>query len=146
MGSYQLITSTYEHLDKLEINPVHEGEQDKETLKRVISLDHVCAYTLVYHDDPIAILGAGLKHKGVGAGFAMMGTSIDKHKVALCRATRFLVYVIAEKLGLKRLECVVRADSAKAKKFAEYLTFEVEGLMKSYGPTGLDYYLLARVF
>lgn len=44
-----------------------------------------------------------------------------------------------------RVQCFVIDSNAAAKKFAEFLGFEVEGRMRKYGPTGEDFIMYARV-
>jgi RimJ/RimL family protein N-acetyltransferase len=53
--------------------------------------------------------------------------------------------IVAQSLSLHRLQLTVRLDEPRALRWAEYLGFEIEGLMRKYSPDGADTYILARV-
>jgi RimJ/RimL family protein N-acetyltransferase len=46
---------------------------------------------------------------------------------------------------VQRVQASVHAEDGQAVRFARWLGFENEGLMKKYGPDGSDYYRMARV-
>ena len=50
-----------------------------------------------------------------------------------------------EEYKYQRIQASISVKDAKAKRFAEWLGFENEGIMKKYGPDGSDYYRYARV-
>lgn len=47
--------------------------------------------------------------------------------------------------GVNRIQCLVDARHNAAVKWAMKLGFEVESIMKKYGPEGQNFYLMARV-
>jgi hypothetical protein len=146
MGNYQLIKTTPDHIDNLDISDIHEGEYSKDGLKLGVAANNVAAFTLIHKDKPVAVIGMTMASPGRGIGFGIMSKSIKEHHFAIPRATRFLSYYMAETYGVHRIEMTIRADKPHLRKWAKFLGFKEEGLMKKYGPTGLDYYLCARVF
>jgi RimJ/RimL family protein N-acetyltransferase len=52
---------------------------------------------------------------------------------------------IIEANNIHRVQAACRADWPEAVRFAEFLGFENEGLMRSYGVDGRDYFRYARV-
>ena len=53
--------------------------------------------------------------------------------------------VIIGATNLKRVQASVHAEDHQAVRFARWMGFENEGLMKKYGPDGSDYYRMARI-
>ena len=61
-------------------------------------------------------------------------------------ATKFHVEQTRHLLFLHRLEAPVDAGDEPAIRWARRIGFESEGLMRSYGPEGEDYYMMAMVW
>lgn len=53
---------------------------------------------------------------------------------------------IAITLRLKRLQLTVNSKNPLAVRWAKRLRFNTEGLMRSYGPDGSDYFMTARIY
>jgi RimJ/RimL family protein N-acetyltransferase len=53
---------------------------------------------------------------------------------------------LATSNNIKRLQTAVRADFGIGIRFAKWLGFTNEGLMKSYGFDGSDHYRMARIY
>ena len=61
-------------------------------------------------------------------------------------ATKFHVEQMRHLLLLRRLEAPVNAGDEPAIRWARIVGFEAESLMRSYGPEGEDYYMMAMVW
>jgi hypothetical protein len=70
------------------------------------------------------------------------GTAADEHPMPFGRASREEVEALTKRY--KRLEATVHVDYEKSIKWLEAMGFEIEGTLKKYGPTGDDYYKMAR--
>ena len=53
---------------------------------------------------------------------------------------------MCKKNKIKRLQTSVKADFKLGVRFATWLGLEIEGLKKSYGPDGSDYYQLGKIY
>jgi L-amino acid N-acyltransferase YncA len=70
------------------------------------------------------------------------GAAADEHPVPFGRASGEEIEALAKKY--KRLDATVHVDYEKSVKWLEAMGFEIEGVLKKYGPTGDDYYMMAR--
>jgi RimJ/RimL family protein N-acetyltransferase len=52
---------------------------------------------------------------------------------------------LQEEFDYQRIQASIAVTDKTAKRFAEWLGFQNEGVMKKYGPDGTDYYRYARV-
>jgi len=98
--------------------------------------------------DEDTILGFGGVHilwKGVGECWLMLSTEGKLKPRTVAKYTLKLFDDIMSEDSLERIQASVAAADPKAIAFAKWLGFEVEGLMKKYGPEGGDYYRLARI-
>lgn len=72
------------------------------------------------------------------------GVLADKHWLALARAgKRWVRRIWSEKQNVKRLQVTVRHDIRVNVRFARWLGFEVEGLLRRYGPDGSDHFMMS---
>jgi hypothetical protein len=67
------------------------------------------------------------------------------YKLAMARHFKKKTDVLIETNNIKRLQTSVKADFWHGQKFAKWMGFETEGLMKNYGPDGSDYIRYARI-
>ena len=89
--------------------------------------------------------GAHVMWQGVGEGWLIMSKyGYDIPKTVARYADEFFD-VIMHEAQVQRVQASVHAEDSQAVKFARWLGFENEGLMKKYGPDGSDYYRMARV-
>ena len=70
------------------------------------------------------------------------GAAADEHPIPFGRASGEEIEALANKY--KRLDATVHVDYEKSVKWLEAMGFEIEGVLKKYGPTGDDYYKMAR--
>lgn len=94
------------------------------------------------------IIGCGGVHKmwhGNGEGWLLMSTHAYKMPKTVARYTYRLFDTIMADNNLWRIQASVHATDEQSIRFAEWMGFENEGLMKKFGPDGSDYYRFARV-
>ena len=130
-----------EHLDQINL----DYELSDETKKTFICNGELSGITLF---DDKTILGFGGVHllwRGVGESWIMLSTEGRKKPLTVAKYTFNLFDDIMARNSLERIQASVASDDPKAISFAKWLGFEVEGLMRKYGPDGNDYYRLARI-
>lgn len=113
-------------------------------------LEHVAqqktAWTIFYKGDPALVMGLEYKWDTNYEAWLVPGKLAIEHGSHLSRGARRFFDKIGAKLGLRRMQIVVCVDREKAVQWARFLKFEREGLMRSYGPEGKDYYMYARLY
>lgn len=82
---------------------------------------------------------------GVAECWMLTSRLIETYPVTTIRKAREFIHVIKCELMCKRLQMTVRTDDPVAIRFAQGLFFEQEGVLKSYGPDGSDFTMMARL-
>jgi RimJ/RimL family protein N-acetyltransferase len=75
----------------------------------------------------------------------MVSKHAYKTPITVARYADEFFDVIMHEAQVQRVQASVHAEDAKAIRFAHWLKFEDEGLMRKYGPDGSDYHRMARV-
>jgi len=98
--------------------------------------------------DGYVIASAGIKPlwPGVGEAWIVASDNMPKKKLSVIKLIRENFDRMIQDNNFVRVQAGVRYDWPEAKRFAEFLGFEHEGIMKKYGLDGQDYYRMARVF
>lgn len=81
----------------------------------------------------------------VGEAWLLPGHNISEHSISVIRYARKLFTELLQNGEYARIHIAVRADNDTALKFAKALGFEVEGIMRNFGPDGVDSYMMARI-
>jgi hypothetical protein len=103
------------------------------------------AFTAVENGYLIASSGVQPLWKGVGEGWFVASNKMPKKKLTIIKMIKDNFDNIIQENNLIRVQAGVRSDWPTAKRFAEFLGFEHEGIMRKYGPDGQDYYRMARI-
>ncbi len=103
------------------------------------------SFTALINNKPIAAGGIYLLWDNVAEGWVMATNDVWQHSIIMARHFRKKTDVLIETSKIKRLQTTVKANFKLGQRFAEWLGFEKEGLMKYYGPDGSDYYRYARI-
>lgn len=107
--------------------------------------NNAVGYTLFDDDmEILACAGVHLMWEGVAEGWIVMSVHGYKSPRTIARYTDRLFDTIMKDNSLRRIQASVSAADQRSVRFAKWLGFEDEGLMKQYGPDGGDYYRLAR--
>ncbi len=95
----------------------------------------------------LTIAGSTSLRAGVCEVWLLLDKCYKKYKTSLVRALKILMedYLVKER-GFYRLQMAIDAAILERSRWAEYLGFFKEGLMKAYDTEGRDHYLYARVF
>lgn len=103
------------------------------------------SFTALINNKPIAAGGIYMLWDNVAEGWVMATNDVWQYSIIMARHFKKKTDVLIETSKIKRLQTTVKADFKLGHKFAEWLGFEKEGLMKYYGPDGSDYYRYARI-
>ena len=101
--------------------------------------------TLMADDEPILCSGIIDLWPGVGEGWFISTDQLSEHPVTLARATKEVLHHEIDDRGYWRVQVNVRSDWGTAIRFAKFLGFKNEGLMKKFGPDKVDYVRMSIV-
>ena len=104
------------------------------------------AYTMFMNDKPIFAIGIVILWNGVAEGWVLASQNIFEMKFLSAKTMKELTDDMCRKNKIKRLQTSVKADFKLGVRFATWLGLEIEGLKKSYGPDGSDYYQLGKIY
>ena len=149
MSKIEIVPFTGEHAKQilelgmndvaLELKPEHR--------KYVVDVEDVgMSFTGLLNNKPIAAGGICYLWDGVAEGWVLASRDIFKYPIFCAKTIKRRTDLLAKNNKLKRIQTAVKADSDTAIRFAEWLGFKREGLMKNYGPDGADHYLYAKVY
>ena len=101
-------------------------------------------YSLVNDGKIVACAGVSIMWQSVAEGWLIMSSDAYKYPVSIARYTEGLFDSIMKKNNLSRIQASVNCSDEKSVKFANWLGFEYEGIMRKFGPDGSDYFRYAR--
>lgn len=132
----KLVPITYEHLHRLGI-----PDSMAEAMVQVGA-----GFTLLDGEEIVAAGGVITKWPGMGELWLHVVGELDGKVLPFCRTIRKMIERIRERGHFFRLQMNVETDRADYVKFAEFLKFQREGLMRKYGADKKDHWLYARIF
>lgn len=134
----QFILSQQLNANELYLRPEHR--------KYAMYLEELgLSFTALINNKPIAAGGIYVLWDGVAEGWVMATKDIWQHSIVMAKHFKKKTDVLIETTNIKRLQTTVKADFKLGHRFAQWLGFEKEGLMKYYGPDGSDYVRYARI-
>jgi len=94
------------------------------------------------------IAAAGMKRiwGNVAEGWFIAKNDVWNYPITIAKAVKQNIDYLATSNNIKRLQTAVRSDFGIGIRFAKWLGFTNEGLMKSYGFDGNDHYRFARIY
>jgi hypothetical protein len=95
---------------------------------------------------PVAAWGAFPQWSGRAIAWALFTPRASNHAMRVRNATMFHVEQLQQREHLRRLEATVEMTDSVALRWAQVMGFRPEGLLRSYGPNGEDYLMMARVW
>jgi len=104
------------------------------------------AYTMFVNGKPVFSIGIVILWSGVAEGWVLASQNIFELKFLAAKTMKELTDDMCKKNKIKRLQTSVKADFKLGVRFATWLGLEIEGLKKSYGPDGSDYYQLGKIY
>lgn len=93
----------------------------------------------------IAAGGVVPLHPGVAHGWFALGSALPEFRVWAVRTVKSRMIEACKAFAIHRLQTPILATEPKHAAFCEALGFTREGLMRSFGSDGADYFLYARV-
>lgn len=81
---------------------------------------------------------------GVYECWMITSTIIERYPVNTIRKARRCFDLVESEMQSHRMQIVVKASAAQSLRFASALSFKTEGVLKTYGPDGSDYIMMAR--
>jgi hypothetical protein len=104
------------------------------------------AYTMFVNGKPVFSIGIVILWSGVAEGWVLASQNIFELKFLAAKKMKELTDDMCKKNKIERLQTSVKADFKLGVRFATWLGLEIEGLKKSYGPDGSDYYQLGKIY
>ena len=104
------------------------------------------AYTMFVNGKPVFSIGIVILWSGVAEGWVLASQNIFELKFLAAKTMKELTDDMCKKNKIKRLQTSVKSDFKLGVRFATWLGLEIEGLKKSYGPDGSDYYQLGKIY
>ena len=105
----------------------------------------VHGYTLLDGEEIIVCGGVHMMWTGVGEGWLVMSKEAYEKPITVARYTQRLFDTIMGDNAMWRVQASVHTNDEQSVRFAEWLGFEIEGVMKKFGPDGTNYFRMARV-
>jgi RimJ/RimL family protein N-acetyltransferase len=104
------------------------------------------AFTGLINDKVIAAAGMKRIWGNVAEGWFIAKNDVWNYPITIAKAVKQNIDYLATSNNIKRLQTAVRSDFGIGIRFAKWLGFNNEGLMKSYGFDGSDHYRFARIY
>jgi len=133
------------HLDFFE--PRDDFENLRRDMGENLQNPSISLVTVTLAKQILMIAGCTKFRAGVGEVWLLLDKCYERNKIRMVAATKELMMeCLVKELGYYRLQMAIDANIPERKRWAEFLGFEKEGLMKSYDTTGADHFLYARLF
>jgi|TARA_Y100000296_G_scaffold75841_1_gene95931 RimJ/RimL family protein N-acetyltransferase len=96
--------------------------------------------------DVVGICGVMPYWNGVGEAYMFLSEKFKKNKIRCIKDIKYYLNMIANEFKFHRVDCHVIKEFENAVKFAKYLGFEEEAVLKKFGPNKEDYVKLVRFY
>ena len=104
------------------------------------------SFTLLHNNFPVCSGGIVPLWTGVAEGWVISSKRIFKTRIKASRLIKKRTDLLCAANKIWRLQTAVKSNFKTGLRFAEFLGFKNEGLMKAYGPDKTDYYRMARIY
>ena len=104
------------------------------------------SFTLLHNNFPVCSGGIVPLWTGVAEGWVISSKRIFKKRIKASRLIKKRTDLLCAANKIWRLQTAVKSNFKTGLRFAEFLGFKNEGLMKAYGPDKTDYYRMARIY
>ena len=104
------------------------------------------SFTLLHNNFPVCSGGIVPLWTGVAEGWVISSKRIFKTRIKSSRLIKKRTDLLCAANKIWRLQTAVKSNFKTGLRFAEFLGFKNEGLMKAYGPDKTDYYRMARIY
>ena len=93
----------------------------------------------------IAVMGATPLHRNSIEVWALVDKKAVKQSKYYSHATKFLIEHNFDMLNMVRMQVIIKADQKWADRWAKFLGFEREGVLRRYGEEAEDHVIYAKV-
>jgi hypothetical protein len=100
---------------------------------------------LVLGDIVLACAGVNVFWEGVGSLWMRTSKQAEEHWLTTAKASKAFLALMQATFKFRRLQCTVKRESDLNLRFAMWMGFRPESVLRKYGPEGSDYVLLARI-
>ena len=143
----QIVPLRYEHISRLSLT-----DDSIEYMRHIPGyLDYIWdnavdgwSWAAIGRGKVFAVFGLRMIWTGLAEMWMVPGKDIGNHAISLVRGARAITDSALQDYGVRRLQITVKAENDTAFKFAKSLHFEVESVMRKFGPEGSDYYMMVR--
>ena len=104
------------------------------------------SFTLLCNSECVCSGGIVPLWSGVAEGWVISSKRIFKNRIKASRLIKKRTDLLCAANKIWRLQTAVKSNFKTGLRFAEFLGFKNEGLMKAYGPDKTDYYRMARIY
>lgn len=111
----------------------------------LLSHDNIVGFTVEDSGTVLAVGGVHVMWFGAGEAWVLVSPEAMAVPTTFARYTKRAFDSILQDTELRRVQASIHVDDDRAYRFAEWLGFENEGVMRKYGVEGDDYYRMARV-
>lgn len=115
-------------------------------LKASLKSENSYAICMVKDEVPMAVLGATLLFSGVAQLWMVTTDECEKNRFFFCKFVSDYYMKLVVRFNLHRIQFSARSDSEVARRFARFVKFEPEGVMRKYGADKTDYIMYSRLF
>lgn len=131
-------------LDAWQLSVMQSFPAYEQSLGRMAAVGE--AHTALIEGHPVMCWGLIVLWPGVAEAWMLRDEAISQHGMTLARCASAYFLQVGAALALSRCQFAVAADNGRAIRFAKYLKFSVEGVMRQYAPDGSDYLMMARLY
>jgi len=149
MDNYKIVAYQKEHGSSMIASGLNDKLMDLDASYEENRIDAAVAgmaYTLLLNNQPIVSGGIFPLWNGVCEGWVISSKRIFDVKIKAAKLIRHRTDILCAANKVWRLQTTVKANFKMGLRFAEFLGFKNEGLMRGYGPDKSDYYRMAKVY
>ena len=149
MDNYRIVAYQQEHGSTMIANGLNDKLMDLDASYEENRIDAAVAgmaFTLLLNNQPIVSGGIFPLWHGVAEGWVISSKRIFDVKVKAARLIKQRTDILCAANKIWRLQTTVKSNFKTGLRFAEFLGFKNEGLMRGYGPDKTDYYRMAKVY
>ena len=92
----------------------------------------------------VSVFGIRIIWTGLAEMWMVPSKDMERHAISLVRGARAITDSALRDYAVRRLQISVKVENDTAFRFAKALRFDVESVMRKYGPDGSDYYMMVR--
>jgi len=136
-----------EHLNGFKsVQPDMQGHSDEETAEYVRN-QAKCGKTVsvIERGKTIGIFGAVKIWNGLEEAWFLLDEATRRYGISMTKVAKKWIALKFQEDSLNRLQITVRCSDVRAKKWAMCLGFQIDGVMRQFGPDASDYFMMSIV-